>query len=598
VDPFAWLDAIFVGDGGGYSSAGQGGPRLDQGFSPVAGWMVGQAFAGAGPVGQYMGMLYGLPGTGIPSVDWDAGYGDVLDFTGHPDYSDFGGAGRADPNDPYAYTGPQTVDAPDQAPSQPRESRSLDVLDREQSGTSAPPGPIDEVVVFGSPPDRPSHDWFENYIPSPPNTFSGGEIQFRWRPPQMRAPRRPVVRKPLPPLPPLPPEQQPDLVDGGPYFENDVSPFSVPVIEQVPIPWMSDAATPQQFLPWGAWDRPENVPSPRWERSGAGRIEAVSTVPTERSFWNRGGTGLAAGAVTAAVGVAVLFWWNPVGWVAGASAALAIAGGVAATTASAVELSASYAGATTPMQDAETNRAVAATLAYSSVGGVLGGVAGTVLADDAQVGFEEGAFWGGLIEGTAGLASSLPGALRAVPELWTAALPWAKSLLLTPLSFSLAAGFGGGSVRSLARVFAARGRIASRIRTVEYLGTTPLMEREANWARYQVFATGTRDEGVYRITYTNGQQRTVSADRGSPFGRRILEAKEGDLGQMWKPEREAHIMSQIRNYLDITTVTGGRVGYLVSTELGASRLLDRFGREFPTQMKSGQLWIDWVSWQR
>ena len=48
-------------------------------------------------------------------------------------------------------------------------------------------------------------------------------------------------------------------------------------------------------------------------------------------------------------------------------------------------------------------------------------------------------------------------------------------------------------------------------------------------------------------------------------------------------------MRQINNYLDITTVTGGRVRYAVSTELGASRLTQRFGWEFPAEMASGQL---------
>lgn len=61
-DPFGFLDALFGEDGSGASST-QGSPRLNQGFAPVAGWMVGQAFAGAGPVGQYLGMLYGSPGT-------------------------------------------------------------------------------------------------------------------------------------------------------------------------------------------------------------------------------------------------------------------------------------------------------------------------------------------------------------------------------------------------------------------------------------------------------------------------------------------------------------------------------------------------------
>jgi len=620
VDPFAWLDELFGGGGGGgggYPSAGKGGPVLNQGFAPVAGWMVAQAFAGAGPVGQYMGMLYGSPGTGIPRVDWgsgDASQLEYLDSVGEAGYRDedagYLGGSRPDADAPDHNVGAQVVDISDSAPSQPAEPRTLEVLDRGDSGASPEQEPIDVVYVLGSPPDRrPSHDWFENFLlPQGNNTFSGPEIQFPWPdPPPIRPPRprRPAVRKPSPvdPLDPAPEQPRPerDPADSGPYFDVDVTPSAAAAAaagsDRVGNPWMSDASVPEQFLPFGAWNRPESVPSPRFERGDTGRIEAVPTVPVERSFWSRGGTGLAAGAVTASVALAVVFWWNPVGWVAGAAAALAIAGGVAATTASAVELGASYADATSPTQDAQMNRAVSATLGYSSIGGVLGGVIGTVAADDAQEGFEEGALWGGLAEGVGGIATSLPGALRAVPGLWHAALPWAKSLLLTPLSFFLAAGSGGGSTRSLARVFAAQGRIASRVRNVEYLGTTPLLQRDANWARYQVFATRTGNEGVFRITYANGQQQIVLSDRFMPGSRRILEAKYGDMGMMFNPTREAHIIGQANNYLDIAAVTGGDVGYLVSTERGAFRLTQRFSREFPAQMASGQLWIDWVPWR-
>ncbi|UZR30743.1 hypothetical protein [Methylococcus mesophilus] len=599
-DPFGFLDAIFGGGGGGGYSSTQGGPRLDQGFAPVAGWMVGQAFADAGPVGQYLGMLYGSPGTGIPRVEWgtdyasQVDYGDYLDFTQSQVFAD----------SPDYSASVRVVDTSDSAPSRPAEPRTLEVLDRGDSGAVPAAEPIEVVHVFGTPPDRPSkNDWFESFLSTPRNnTFSGGEIKL-WvdnplpRPPRPPRPQRSAGRKGSPvettsPLPELPPPER-DPVDSGPYFNVEGTPLTVPGSDQATNPWMSDAAVPERFLPWGSWDRPENKPSPRWERGDTGRIEAVPTVPVERSFWSRGGTGLAAGAVTAGLGVAALMWWNPVGWVA-LGTALAIAGGVAATTASAVELTASYSGATSLEQDAEMNRAISATLGYSSPGGVIGSVLGTVVADDPQEGFAQGALWGGLTEGV----TSLPGALRAVPGLWRAALPWTKSLLLTPFWFFMSAGGGGGRARSLARVFAAQGRIASRVRSVEYLGTTPLLERDADWARFQVFATRTRNESVFRITYANGQQRIVLADRAQPTGRAILEAKYGDMGQMWNPTREAHIIGQANNYLDIATVTGGRVGYLVSTERGAYRLTQRFGLEFPAEMASGQLWIDWVPWRR
>jgi hypothetical protein len=596
MDPFGFLDAIF---GEGNPEPTQGGPRLNRGFAPVVQWAVGQAFAGAGPVGQYMGMLYGSPGTDIPNTDWAAvKAGDYYDFTQH----DAPGYG----------TGAQPVKTSDWAPvnssgvpSQPGESRTLDRLDRGQGEPAPASGGLEEVHVFGFPPVRPSprptlNEWAEQYLASQRrDTFSGGEIQLQLDVPPPK-PRRPAAIKPSPADATAPAQAEPrperDPGDSGPYFGLDVTPFGVPGSGLASNPWMSDASVPEKFLPWGSWDRPENMPSPRLERGDTGRIETVPTVPVERSFWSRGGTGLVAGAVTTAGAVAVLMWWNPVGWVALVGTALALAGGVAATTASAVELSASYSGATTPEQDARMNRSVSAVLGYSSPGGVLGSVLGTVWADDPEEGFLQGAMWGGFVEG----AASLPGALRALPGLWRAAMPWAKSLLLTPLWFVLGAGGGGGggSVRSLARVFAAQGRIASRVRRVEYLGTTPLLERDADWARYQVFATRTSNESVFRITYANGQQRFVRADRSQPTGLLIHEAKEGNLGQMFVPKREANIIGQAQNYLDITTVTGGRVRYLVSTELGASRLSQRFGLEFPAEMASGQLWIDWVPWRR
>jgi hypothetical protein len=543
-----------------------------------------------------MGMLYGSPGTGIPRVSWGTDnsgvdQGSYLDFTQEQRFSDspdYGGASPAKTSD---------------APSQSGESRKLEVLDRGQPGPAATSGPVEEVVVIGSPPDRPrSHgwpSWVDAYLASQrQGTFSGGEIQLRLDvepPPRPPRPRRPAARKPWAPNAATPAEPQPerDPGDSGPYFDAEVTPFSATGSSRSANPWMSDASVPEQFLPWGSWDRPENMPALRPERGDTGRIEAVPTVPVERSFWSRGGTGLAGGVIVGGLGVAAVMWWNPVGWVA-LGATLAIAAGVAATTASTIELTASYSGATTAEQDARMNRAVSAALGYSSPGGVLGSVLGTVWADDPEEGFLQGAMWGGLVEG----ATSLPGTLRALPGLYRGAMPWAKSLLLTPLWFVLSAGGGGGRVRSLARVFAAQGRIASRIRQVEYLGTTPLLERDAAWARYQVFGTRTRNEAIFRITYADGSQRIVLADRALPSGRQILEAKEGNMGQMFIPARETHIIGQAQNYIDITTVTGGQVRYIVSTELGASRLIQRFSREFPAEMASGQLVIDWLPWRR
>jgi hypothetical protein len=600
---FGFLDNLFGGNGGGYPTTERGGAPLDHGFAAFQGWAVGQAFSNAGPIGQYLGLVYGNPGTGISNVEWEqqqaarsSGGG------GRPIDTDEGGtAGGAAKGD--TTTAP-IVDKSE--PSLPTTDRFLEHLDRDGSSlpSAATGEPIEEVTVFGAPPDRPrGRDWFEGFLSSYQSpAFSGPErplVLPYQPPPRLPRPRQPAARKPsaVGPLAPTVQPPDPNPVDGGPYFDVQTPYTTVPTSNLATVPWMSDVAPAEQFLEWGAWERPESVSPPRLERGDIGRIETVPTVTPERTFWDRGGTGLATGAFVGAVGVGIVMIWNPVGWAA-LGAALAIAGGVAATTASAVELSASYGGVTSAEQDAQMNRAVSATLGFSSPGGVLGSVIGTVGSDDPEHGFEEGAFGGGLLEAGWGIGSSLPGALRALPGISRAALPWAKSLLLEPFGFVMSAGGGGGNARSLARVFAAQGRAASRVRNVEYLGTTPLFERSADWARYQIFAVRTSNEGVFQITYANGQQRIVLADRFNPGSRTILEAKYGDLGQMWNPTREAHIMGQATNYIDISRMTGGRVGYLVSTELGAMRLTQRFALEFPSEMESGQLWVDWVQWRK
>ena len=120
---------------------------------------------------------------------------------------------------------------------------------------------------------------------------------------------------------------------------------------------------------------------------------------------------------------------------------------------------------------------------------------------------------------------------------------------------------------------AAQRRAASQIRRVQYLGTTPLLEREADWARYQVNATRTRNEAVFRITYANGNQKIVLADRYNRGSRSILEAKYGNMGQMWDPTRELHIVGQAHTYLGITRLLGGDVGVDAGGAAGDAREL-------------------------
>lgn len=604
MDPFGFLDAVFSG---GDSSTTQGSPAVSSGSAPVIGWMLGQSFAGAGPVGQYLGLLYTSPGSGIQNVEWErqqqARAERGRDTGGRIAWEE---AGEADSHQPRHDDGPDPAEPV--ATDQPGTPRTLEVLDRDGTEGShrhgrAADASIQEVRVLGSPPVRPQSGWSEAMLFAPTYPVRPGpEIRVDVGGQPLGQQRRRSPRRPAAPHPTDSPDQ-PEVpearwLDSGPYFDVDVVPTTVPNdVGILGAPWRSDMQVATDYLPLWAL-QPEKQATPRWEHSAVrqGRIETVPTAPVGRSFWDRGGTGLTAGALTAATGVAVLLWWNPVGWVAAASVALAIAGGVAATAGSAVELAASYGGVTTAHQDAELNRAISATLGYSSVGAALGATAGTVLADDPRAGFDTGAAWTGLATGAGSLAIAFPGMLRRVPGLWRTGMPWAKSLLLAPFWTAMGTSAGGGSPRALARTFTAQGRIGSRIRTVENLGPTPLLERDAAWARYQVFATGSRSETAFRLTTTGGHQRIVLADRFLARKNTILEAKYGDLGMMWDPQREAHIIGQARNYLDITTVTHGQVGYLVSTERGALRLSQRFAHEFPHEMTSGQLWIDWIPW--
>jgi hypothetical protein len=136
------------------------------------------------------------------------------------------------------------------------------------------------------------------------------------------------------------------------------------------------------------------------------------------------------------------------------------------------------------------------------------------------------------------------------------------------------------------------------VTTVEYLGAFPMQTRTPAWARFQIDATGSTREAAFRITRANGKVSLVMADSYRAQQRLLLEAKLGDLGQMFNSYRAKHIMTQAQNYLDIASATDSRVIYLVSSRLGASRLQQRFGLDFGQQIASGQLEIHWLhSWR-
>lgn len=596
MDPYAFLDALF-GGGGGATSSVQGSPSLNQGFAPVSGWMIGQSFASAGPVGQYLGAIYGSPGTGIPSHEWvrqqearAAGHGSSGGVGHTTSYADDDGSdGRRG-----HFSGGSSGASGERPETLSRYSES--------GRASSTDDGVPTVRVFGTPREVPkSRDSSDAYL-FQPSFPVGRENEIRFDPPLPRQ-KGPVRRVTPAPLPPLPHPDRPELgpLPSNSFTDPDSGRFTVPNPVRAESPWATDAATPNQLLQWGSWERPEAAPLPRPERGFTRPIETAPTVPVghsaDRSFWSRGGTGLATGLFTASVGVAAVMWWNPVGWVAGVTAVLAIAGGVAAASASAVELSASYAGATTPEQDERMDQAVSAALGFSSIGGIGGGLGGMFYADDPERGFETGSTFGGFIEGAGGIAIGLPRLVRAMPRIWRVIAPYGRGLILGPaFGHGATAGIGGFGVRIPRPNWPIRTPTAQRVKNVEFLEHTPLIERNEDWARYQVQATGSRNEGVFQINYLNGDTQIVLADRYMRRPHTILEAKFGDMGQMFDPIREEHIIKQVGNYIDITNVRGGRVGYLVSTERGAMRLSQRFSSQFEAEFRSGQLWVDWVPW--
>lgn len=219
MDPFGFLDNLFGGGGDGGFSTTQGGAPLNLGFSAVQGWAVGQAFSNAGPIGQYLGLLYGSPGTGLPNVGWErqqAGLpigGQIL----VPDAGDQGAGGGTQGG------GTNAPVADDAAPSQPtRPARTLDTLERDGSVPSAENNkvPITEVTVLGMPRDWPpiGSDWREQDPLPPPRRSQDPRFRFL-SPPTHRCGR---------------------CGPGNPSYLNHLLwiPLHHPFSRLLPIPWM------------------------------------------------------------------------------------------------------------------------------------------------------------------------------------------------------------------------------------------------------------------------------------------------------------------------------------------------------------------------
>jgi hypothetical protein len=141
------------------------------------------------------------------------------------------------------------------------------------------------------------------------------------------------------------------------------------------------------------------------------------------------------------------------------------------------------------------------------------------------------------------------------------------------------------------------GRVGSRglksgAEVVEYVGPNPVVSNQP-WARYQVRATGSRYEQVFKFT-RNGKVRTFSADAAR--NRFLVEAKQGYMG-FWQNPLTWHsrMRDQATRYLKVVDTFGYRgVRYAVSDADKAGALQKLFKQWFPEAVKSGKLRVYWV----
>lgn len=236
------------------------------------GWAAAQSFLkDAGPLGQYLGVVFGIPGPGGGSnfswLDPDSQGKD-----GRPQTTGRGGS--------LGHSGNES-------------SRTLDRLDPgDPYSARSPTTPVEEVYVFGSPPDRRGDQF---WWLTPTNPVSGQEIQLDVG--------RPPSKPPTPVKPPTAPTRGPrQVTQPEPSAENDEDIPTVYVSGQRPerdghnvyapgvrpyrtsrdfSPFNSDVAPPADLLDWN-WDaqRPERRAPVREERAAFTETEWV--FPTTR----------------------------------------------------------------------------------------------------------------------------------------------------------------------------------------------------------------------------------------------------------------------------------------------------------------------------
>lgn len=163
-------------------------------------------------------------------------------------------------------------------------------------------------------------------------------------------------------------------------------------------------------------------------------------------------------------------------------------------------------------------------------------------------------------------------------------------MLLTPVFWFSGAGGIGSRGGRYPRLLRAR----SAAPVYRFVGWTRITS-EAAWARYQA-GIGSQWEAVFEIS-EGGKTRQILVDHVALNARKelssLVEAKFGNMGQMWIPEREAHILQQARDYLALREALGFKnVRYVVSTPLGADRLNMVFAREFPRAVQDNLLILE------
>lgn len=132
-------------------------------------------------------------------------------------------------------------------------------------------------------------------------------------------------------------------------------------------------------------------------------------------------------------------------------------------------------------------------------------------------------------------------------------------------------------------------------KTYVHLGDTPARADRA-WGVYQTKVTGSPMESVIGIVDKDGRlvgTRQLDTSLQGLTGK-VPEAKYGNMGQLYNPDRYEHIVGQSQFLIDFTQSTERPgVQYRVSSQLGTTRLITVFTYLHPEHLRSGFLTVGW-----